>query len=62
MTTIMPESEHVQKAIKWISSNLEENQNQSLQKLIDQAVFKFDLSPKDTDFINNFFHESRQKK
>jgi len=51
MTTIMPESEHVQKAIKWISSNLEENQNQSLQKLIDQAVF-----------INNFFHESRQKK
>jgi hypothetical protein len=62
MTTIMPESEILQKAIKWISSNLEDNQNQPLQKLIDQAVFKFDLSPKDADFINKFFHESQQKK
>ena len=58
MATIMPESEHVQKAIKWISTNLEENQ--PLKKLIEQAVFKFDLSPKDTDFLMNFF-SNREK-
>ncbi len=61
MTTIMPESENVQKAIKWVSTNLEEN-TQPLQKLVEKAVFKFDLSPKDTEFLNNFFRESSSKK
>jgi hypothetical protein len=59
MTTIMPDSEQVQKAIKWVSANLEEGK--SLQKLVEQAVFKFDLSPKDTDFLTNFFRESQSK-
>jgi hypothetical protein len=57
MTTIMPEAEHVQKAIKWISTNLEEKNNQPLPSLIEKAVFKFDLSPKDTEFLTNFFHD-----
>ena len=61
MATIMPESEHVQKAIKWISANLEED-NQLLQKLIDKAVFKFDLSPKDTEFLTKFFRDSKLNK
>jgi hypothetical protein len=61
MATIMPESEHVQKAIKWVSANLEEK-NQTLPKLIEQAVFKFDLSPKDTEFLTNFFREAQAGK
>ena len=61
MATIMPESENVQKAIKWVSANLEDG-NQSLQKLVEKAVFKFDLSPKDTDFLNKFFRESNSAK
>ena len=60
MATIMPESENVQKAIKWVSANLEENK--PLPKLLYQAVFKFDLSPKDTEFLTNFFRESRAGK
>jgi len=55
MSNIMPEAENVQKAIKWISSNLEENTNQPISKLIDSAVFKFDISPKDTEFLMGFF-------
>ncbi len=61
MTTIMPDSENVQRAIKWVSANLEEK-NEPLQKLVEKAVFKFDLSPKDTDFLTNFFRESRSDK
>ncbi|HNY48965.1 MAG TPA: hypothetical protein PLV50_00825 [Smithella sp.] len=60
MTTIMPEAEHVQKAIKWVSMNLEEGK-EPLHKLVEKAVFKFDLSPKDTDFVTNFFRESQSK-
>jgi len=33
MATVMPEAEHVQKAIKWISTNLEENDNQLCLRL-----------------------------
>ncbi|MGA2553675.1 MAG: hypothetical protein ABSF20_02705 [Smithella sp.] len=55
MATIMPESEHVQKAIKWISTNLEEKDAEPLKKLIEKAILKFDLSPKDSDFLMNFF-------
>ncbi|MBN1365486.1 MAG: hypothetical protein JW976_11820 [Syntrophaceae bacterium] len=61
MVTVMPESERVQKAIKWISANLEED-GQPLPKLIEKAVFKFDLSPKDTEFLTNFFQESHSSK
>jgi hypothetical protein len=57
MATVMPESEHVQKAIRWISANLEDDDKQPLQPLIEKAVFKFDLSPKDTEFLTNFFRE-----
>ena len=62
MPTIMPEAENVQKAIKWISANMEENGNQPLQKLIESAVFKFDLSPKDTEFLMGFYHNRNSKK
>ena len=62
MANVMPEAEHVQKAIKWISANLEENDNQTISSLIDKAVFKFDLSPKDTEFLMNFFRERNSAK
>ncbi|MFZ1035641.1 MAG: hypothetical protein ACLPSL_07480 [Smithella sp.] len=55
MATIMPESEHVQKAIKWISTNIEEKDAEPLKTLIEKAILKFDLSPKDSEFLMNFF-------
>jgi hypothetical protein len=55
MATIMPEGEEIQRAIKWVSQNLEEKKEQSLQKLVEKAVFKFDLSPVDTEFLMSFF-------
>jgi hypothetical protein len=62
MATVMPEAEHVQKAIKWISTNLEENDKQPIASLIDKAVFKFDLSPKDTEFLMGFFRDRNRGK
>jgi hypothetical protein len=57
MATIMSESENVQKAIKWISSNIEDNADQPISKLVEKAVFKFDLSPMDSEFIIGFFRK-----
>jgi hypothetical protein len=55
MTTIMPEGENIQKAIQWISGNIEDGVAQPIHMLIEKAVFKFDLSPKDTEFLMGFF-------
>jgi hypothetical protein len=55
MAALMPEGEEIQKAIKWVSENLEEKREQSLQKLVEKAVFKFDLSPVDAEFLASFF-------
>jgi len=55
MTTIMPAGENIRRAVKWISESLETNSELSRIKLIEEAVFKFDLSPIDSDFLINFF-------
>jgi hypothetical protein len=55
VATIMPEGENLQRAIKWISMNLEEKSDQPLPRLVDKAVFKFDLSPLETEFLIGFF-------
>lgn len=57
MATIMPEGENIQKAIKWISANIEENADQPISKLVEKAVFKFDLSPVDSEFLIGFFRK-----
>ena len=57
MPTVMPTGEDIRRAVKWISENLEENPSQSRIKIIEQAVFKFDLSPFDSEFLMNFFSD-----
>ena len=56
----MPEGENIQKAIKWISASLEDSATQPMHMLIDKAVFKFDLSPKDTEFLMGFFRNHKK--
>ena len=57
MTTIMPEGENIRKAVKWISGELQENPSKSLQKLVNEAVLRFDLSPKDAEFLTSFYRK-----
>jgi hypothetical protein len=62
MATIMPDGEEVKKAVKWISAQLEEKNNEPLAMLIEDAVFKFDLSPKEADFLTRFFGKRNAEK
>lgn len=58
MSAIMPAGEDIRRAVQWISENLESNPDQPRLKLIEEAVFKFDLSPLDAEFLMNFFRRS----
>lgn len=55
MHDLLPEGEELRRAAKWISGNLQENPGQPVQPLVNEAIFKFDLSPKDADFLIRFY-------
>ena len=59
MTAVMPEGEAIRKAVKWISAELEEDPGKSSQKLVNEAVLRFDLSPKETDFLMEFYRKAK---
>ena len=59
MTTVMPEGASVRKAVQWISKMREEGTNLSLPMLIEQACMRFNLSPKDGEFLHRFFTEPK---
>jgi hypothetical protein len=53
VTTIVPKSELVKRALEWISEKRKEGG--SFQKLVDEAAMRFNLSPKDVEFLDKFF-------
>ena len=55
--SLLPEGEELRRAIKWISSRLNEDADQGLASLLQEAIFKFDLSPRDGEFLLNFYRK-----
>ncbi len=54
MGTIQPEGEDLRKAVKWISEERKYNPEAKPVKLVEEACLKFDLSPKDADYLTRF--------
>jgi len=54
MSSTMPEGAAIRKAVQWISKMRGEG-NTPLPHLIEQASVRFNLSPKDSDFLTRFF-------
>jgi len=55
--SILPEGEQLRRAVKWISDERLDNPGAGLSKLIGEACLKFDLAPKDAEFLLHFFAE-----
>lgn len=55
--SVLPEGEQLRRAIRWISAQRQDDPKaeKNLQKLVNEACLKFDLSPKDTEGLRNFF-------
>lgn len=60
MHDMLPDGEDLRRAVKWISGNLQENPGQPVAPLLQEAVFKFDLSPKDADFLIDFYSKAKR--
>jgi len=64
MNTIKPKGEKVREAVKWISSQLSEQEvekgdkgQKPLVSLIQEAAMRFNLSPKEEEFLNSFYEQ-----
>jgi hypothetical protein len=55
MGTIQPKGEQLRQATKWISAERQENENRSIPQLIEEAALRFNLSPKDEEFLRSFY-------
>lgn len=55
MSDVLPDGEDLRRAVRWVSTNLQEHADRPVKKLVEEAIFKFDLSPKDADFLITFF-------
>jgi hypothetical protein len=61
MHGMLPEGDELRSAVKWISGNLQENPDQPVQPLVQQAIFKYDLSPRDAEFLIGFYSRDNKE-
>jgi hypothetical protein len=54
MSTVQPQGEDLRKAVKWISEERKYNPEAKPVKLVEEACLKFDLSPKDAEYLTKF--------
>ena len=52
--TVQPEGEEIRKAVKWVSEERQFEPGKSLDKIVEEACIKFDLSPKEAEFLRRF--------
>jgi DNA replication protein DnaD len=59
MTTIQPDGEMIRKAVKWISDERQTDQSKKHQQMIEEAAIRFNLSPMEVEYLNNFLKEDK---
>ena len=61
MHDTLPEGEDLRRAVRWMSSRLQDRPGPPVQTLVKEAIFKFDLSPKDAEFLIGFFSRRKEE-
>jgi hypothetical protein len=59
--SMQPKGEDLRKAIKWISEQRKGCPDRKAQSLINEASLKFDLPPKDQEFLFRYICDETRK-
>ncbi len=54
---LLPEGEELRRAMRWISGQLQDDPAQPWRPLVQEATFKFDLSPREAELLLDFFRQ-----
>ena len=57
--SIQPEGEELRNAVRWITEELKYGEEKKISVLVGKAGLKFDLSPKDENYLSNLFREKQ---
>lgn len=61
MTTVLQQDgAPLKNAIEWVSDQKEKFPDKKNAKIVDEACIKFDLTPKDSEFLVRFWKEQSQ--
>jgi hypothetical protein len=60
MHDLLPEAEDLRRAVKWVTDNLRENPGRPIPQLVREAIFRFDLSPRDAEFLSGLFRQEKE--
>ena len=60
VATIRPKGEKLRQAIRWISEEQQECKEKGIQRLIQEAGLRFNLSPKEEDFLVSFYQKGAE--
>ena len=58
MTTVIPQSELIRKAVAWVSE--QQTDGKALSAALEEAGLRFNLGPKDQEFLRGFFSGSKE--
>ncbi|MCA1787003.1 MAG: hypothetical protein LC657_13600 [Desulfobacteraceae bacterium] len=61
MSNVQQQGEALKKAIQWVSDERRKLPDTPAVKLANDAALRFDLSPKDSDFLLRFVKEENQE-
>lgn len=53
---VQPEGEAIRKAVQWVGEERKANPGRDLNRLVEEASRKYDLSPADADFLFRMVH------
>jgi hypothetical protein len=62
MSEIMPTGEALRRAVRYVSDQLQENADRPLLSLVDEASQRFDLTPKQSEYLLRFYREALRRK
>jgi hypothetical protein len=57
--SIHPRGEGIRQAVRWISEERKYDPDIKIKKLVREAVEKFNLSPKDAEFLDRFVKDEK---
>ena len=54
---LLPEGEELRCAMRWVSFQLQDDPAHSWRPLVQEATFKFDLSPREAELLLDFYRQ-----
>ena len=59
--SVQPQGEDLRRAVKWVSEERKYHPEKEVKAIVQDACMKFDLSPKDADFLLRHFLEKEHE-